>query len=145
MMKPVKFISLLFALLFLYTGISKIVDYAAFKEQIAASPLLASFSGPVAWLLPRAELIVVLLLIIPRWRMRGLYASFVLLLLFTGYIVMTFNFSEYTDCGCGGFLDRLSPWAHITLNLVFVALAGIGIWLNRKTKKEGIQVYRPDY
>jgi len=132
----VEIIAILFMILFLYTGISKLMEYTVFKEQIASSPLLEPFASQIARWLPMTEFVVALLLFIPRWRLKGLYASFVLMVLFTGYIIAILNFSKNIPCSCGGVLEQLSWKAHIVFNGVFIALAMIGIGLERRLIKK---------
>jgi len=112
------------------------VDYSVFKEKISSSPLLEPAAGPLAWLLPGIELVVVVLLIIPRWRLRGLYMSFLLMILFTGYIIATAGSDEYLPCSCGGVLEKLSWKAHLLFNGIFIALALSGIQLERNINRK---------
>lgn len=128
-------IALLFVVLFLYTGVSKLLDYTVFKEQIASSPVLASIAPFVAWALPLGEIAVAVLLFIPAWRLWGLYISFVLMFLFTGYIVAILNFSEELPCSCGGVLQEMSWQQHLVFNIVFTLLALVGAILEKKRKK----------
>jgi uncharacterized membrane protein YphA (DoxX/SURF4 family) len=132
----VEIIALLFAILFLYTGISKLLEYTVFKEQIAASPVLAPVAKWIAAGLPLAELLVAVLLFIPRWRLKGLYTSFILMILFTGYIIAILNFSKYIPCSCGGVLAQLSWSQHIVFNSVFIILAIVGIALEKRMERE---------
>lgn len=128
----IEIISLLFIILFLYTGVSKLMDYSVFKEQIATSPLLAPVSAWIAILLPAIEIIVSVLLFIPRWRMKGLYAALGFMVLFTGYIVAMLTFNEHIPCSCGGVIELLSWKGHIVFNSVFILLAMIAIVLGKK-------------
>jgi len=128
-------IALLFVVLFLYTGISKLMEYSVFKEQIAASPILAPVAPFIAWALPLAEFAVAIALFIPAWRLWGLYASFVLMLLFTGYIAALLSFSEELPCSCGGILQEMSWQQHLVFNIVFTLLAVAGALLERKRRK----------
>jgi uncharacterized membrane protein YphA (DoxX/SURF4 family) len=128
-------VALLFVVLFLYTGISKLMDYTVFKEQIATSPILAPIAPFVAWALPLTEFAVAVLLFIPAWRLWGLYASFVLMLAFTGYIVAILNFSKELPCSCGGVLQEMSWQQHLVFNIVFTILGIVGALLERKRRK----------
>src|SRR5438445_7843878 len=94
----IELIALLYVILFLYTGISKLMDYSVFKEQIATSPLLAPISGWIAIGLPAIEIILAIILFIPRTRLKGLYASLVLMIIFTGYIIAILSFNEHIPC-----------------------------------------------
>ena len=131
----VEIIRLLFIILFLYTGISKLTEYAIFKEQLALSPILAPVSTLVAIGLPWVEFLVVLMLIIPRWHLKGLIASMTLMILFTVYIIGILIFSEHIPCSCGGVLAELSWRQHILFNTVFIALAAAGIILEKQVRK----------
>jgi uncharacterized membrane protein YphA (DoxX/SURF4 family) len=125
----------LLVVLFLYTGISKLMEYTVFKEQIAASPILAPIAPFVAWALPLTEFIVAVLLFIPAWRLRGLYTSFVLMLMFTGYVIALVSFSKELPCSCGGVLQEMSWSQHIVFNSVFTLLALVAALLERKNRK----------
>lgn len=132
----VEIISMLFVILLLYTGISKLMDYAVFKEQIATSPILAPVARYIAGCLPWIEFLTVILLIVPRWRLKGLYASLGLMVSFTGYIIAMLTFNEHIPCSCGGVLEELSWKQHIVFNSIFIALAVTSIALLRQLKKE---------
>jgi uncharacterized membrane protein YphA (DoxX/SURF4 family) len=133
-------ISLLLIILFLYTGISKLWDYPVFKEQIGTSPLLVPLAPFVAGSLPWIEFIVVLMLIIPRWKLKGLYAAMGLLLLFTCYIIAILIFNKNIPCSCGGVIESLSWNQHIVFNSLFILLAGIGIVLEKREKQESKKI-----
>lgn len=128
----VEIIALLFVILFLYTGISKLMDYSVSREQIALSPLLAPISSWVATLLPVTEIIVSVILFIPRSRLFGLYISLGLMVLFTAYIIYILNFNAELPCSCGGVLAELSWKQHLIFNGVAIALALTGILLGKQ-------------
>lgn len=127
-------ITVLYIILFLYTGISKVMDYTVFKEQIATSPLLAPVAKLVALAVPAAEFLITLMLIIPRWRLKGLYASLGLMVAFTGYIIAVLLLNKEIPCSCGGVIELLSWNQHIFFNSVFIALAIIAIAIEKKIK-----------
>src|SRR5690606_35884387 len=85
-------VSLLFILLFVYAAVSKLVDYGNFRVQLGQSPLLTAYAHVVAWAVPAIELIIAVGLVSPKLRLRGLYASFALMVMFTAYIVIILNF-----------------------------------------------------
>ncbi|MEP7371737.1 MAG: MauE/DoxX family redox-associated membrane protein [Chitinophagaceae bacterium] len=121
-----------YTILFLYTAISKLMEYSVFKEQIAASPILAPVSKLIAAGLPWTEILVTVLLIVPRWRLKGLYASLILMTAFTIYIAATLAFSEHIPCSCGGIISEMSWTQHLLFNTVFIGLAITGIILTKK-------------
>jgi len=131
-------IALLFVILFLYTGASKLMEYDVFKEQIATSPILEPFAQWIAWGLPLSEFVVAILLFFPRWRLQGLYAALGLMLLFTCYIIAILSFDKQLPCSCGGVIELLSWKGHLVFNSVLILLAFTGVWLARQTQKDNI-------
>jgi len=125
--KIVHSIAFLLILLFVYAAISKLVDYHVFRMQLHRSPLLAFAAPFVAWFIPVLELFISTLLVFEPTRLKGLYASILLLSLFTFYLIAMLCFSPYIPCSCGGILQGLSWKTHILFNLVFIALCIIAI------------------
>jgi uncharacterized membrane protein YphA (DoxX/SURF4 family) len=132
----IEIIVILYVILFLYTGISKLMDYSVFKEQIATSPILAPIAKPIAWGLPWVEFLVTVLLVIPRWRLKGLIVSVALMSLFTAYIILILLFNKEIPCSCGGVIEQLSWGQHIIFNTVFIALAIAAIRFQKRLKQD---------
>lgn len=116
-----------FQLLFLYAAVSKLLDYENSKLQLGQSPLLNSWAGLVAWLIPVIEIMLAILLCLRPVRLFAMYWSFVLMVMFTAYIVIILHFSEYIPCSCGGVLSAMSWDQHLIFNIAFIALAVAGI------------------
>lgn len=132
----IEIITVLNIILFLYTGIAKIQDYTVFKEQLSESPVLAPISNIIAITLPLVEFAVVVLLVIPRWRLKGLYTAFGLMVLFTGYIIALITTSDHLPCSCGGIMEELSWQQHIIFNGLFIILNALAIRLAVKEKQQ---------
>lgn len=126
-------ISALFILLWVYAALSKVTDFDKFRVQLGQSPLLTAFATWVAWITPAIEILLAILLAIPRTRLLALYASFSLMVMFTAYIIAITQFSEYIPCSCGGILQHMTWNAHLLFNLLFVGLALTGILLFSNT------------
>jgi uncharacterized membrane protein YphA (DoxX/SURF4 family) len=131
----VEAITILYVILFLYTGISKLIDYSVFKEQIATSPILAPFAKIIAISVPSIEFLVVLFLTIPRWRLKGLYSSLILMFIFTCYIIALLCFSDKLPCSCGGVIELMSWSQHIAFNGLFICLSVIAIFFEKKVRQ----------
>ena len=129
-------IVVLYTILFLYTAIAKLMDYSIFKEQLAASPILAPLSKIIAAGLPWTEIFVAVLLIVPRWRLKGFYASLFLMTAFTIYIAATLAFSKHIPCSCGVIIAQMSWKQHLVFNAVFICLTTTGIMLTKKILRE---------
>jgi len=125
-------IRLSFILLFVYTAASKFIDYENFRAVIGQSPLITRFAPVLAIVVPVAEIAIALLLVIPRYRRAGLYASFAIMTLFTVYIVVLLTLSEKIPCSCGGVISQMSWTQHLYFNIVFMLLALLGMWLYTK-------------
>lgn len=132
-MKKVDIICYLFFLLFLYSAIDKIYDYENFRVQLGQSPLLTNFADYVSWLIPLVEIVIAVMLVIPKTVLSGLYASFSLMVMFTAYIIVIMNYSEYIPCSCNGILEGASWGQHLAFNIFFVLLAVGGIVLHTKS------------
>lgn len=127
-------ISAVMLLLFFYTALSKLADHERFSDVLHSSALLSNYAGLIAWTLPVIELIIALLLVIPCTRLKGLYASFGLLILFTVYILWMIFFAAHLPCHCGGVISKLSWKQHVFFNLFFIALSIAGIMSTKKYK-----------
>lgn len=127
-------ISALLLLLFLYTSLSKLIDYETFKNVLSASPLLKPVAGVVAWLLPVTELLIVVLLFIPAMRLKGLFASLILISLFTLYLIYMIAFTPHLPCNCGGVLKLMTWKHHIFFNVFFILLSLTGILVYKRNK-----------
>jgi len=134
----VEIIALLFVILFLYTGISKLMEYDVAREQIALTPLLAPIAGVIVIVLPIVEIIVSILLFLPRTRKLGLYASLALMMAFTGYVGYILSYNAELPCTCGGILQQMSWTQHLIFNGVAIVFALTAILLNRRIHSDAL-------
>ncbi|WP_316814101.1 MauE/DoxX family redox-associated membrane protein [Pedobacter heparinus] len=126
----------LFVLLFVYAAVNKVLEYQKFKSQIGQSQLLTAYAGFLAWFIPSIELLIVILLLIERTILIGLYAAFTIMLLFTCYIAVMLTMAANVPCSCGGILQKLGWEEHLIFNSVFVILGYLGITLQMKIRKK---------
>lgn len=139
----IEIISSLLILLFVYTAVSKLLDYSVFQSQLSRSPLIGFMAGSIAWALPAAELAIAAMLFVPQTRLWGLYSSFALVALFTLYIGYMMAFVTNRPCSCGGVLKQMTWGQHLVFNIFFTLLALAGIWLLKKNRKQKKQVEPP--
>lgn len=126
----VKIIASFFVVLFLYAALSKLKDYDTFTFQLSRSPFISRYAGWTAWSLPLGEILVALVLLVPTFRLLGLFASLFLMSLFTAYIFVMTHYSYYIPCSCGGILSRMSWGVHFYFNIGCMGLASAGIFLH---------------
>lgn len=131
----ISIITYFFVLLFVYAAVSKILDFENFQVQIAQSPLLSSYAGITSYAVIIAELVISISLILPRYRLYGLYSSLGLMTSFTIYIYLIIHYSEFIPCSCGGILEKLDWNEHLIFNIGCVIIAIIGIFLSVKLKQ----------
>ena len=125
----------LFILLFLYTALSKLSEIAVFRLVLRSSPLISGYANIISILIPVSEILVSVLLFIPGTRRWGLYASFVLMLVFTLYLAYMITSTPELPCSCGGVIGKMSWKQHLLFNIAFTLLALAGIWLNRERRR----------
>lgn len=125
----------LYVLLFIYAATSKLLDYDTFLLQMSKSPLITDFAWLLVWLVPGLEILIVILLLIPRTVKAGLYSALVLMMFFTVYIFCILNYSQEIPCSCGGVLEVMSWDTHLLFNGVFILLAMAAIFLEPRMKK----------
>lgn len=126
--------SYLYVLLFVYSGISKLLDYETFTVQLAQSPLLSAYTGIIAPAVIGIELVLSLLLVQKNSRLPGLYGSLFLMIAFTVYIYLILNYSDFIPCSCGGFIEKMTWTQHLIFNVAFALLALLAIVLSEKEK-----------
>jgi len=122
-------ICLLYVLLFVYASAAKLLDFENFQVQLGQSPLLSVFAGWLSILVPVGELVLAILLLLPRFRLPALIGSYSLMLMFTVYIYIILNYSSFVPCSCGGILEKMDWNDHIIFNLIYTLLAVIAIFL----------------
>jgi hypothetical protein len=130
----IEIISSLLIILFIYTGLNKMMDYSSFKFTLGRSPFIQHMNGLIAAVLPTGELLIALALVIKRTRLIGLYASYFLMVLFTGYIWIMLQYAYDLPCSCGGVLAQLSWKDHLMFNSAFTLLALIGVLLQSRSR-----------
>lgn len=131
-----------FMLLFIYTGVAKFMEMNVFRQEIIASPLLSSMAGFISWALPVAEILLVLVLFIPAWRLKGLYASLALMGLFSLYLLGILFIDDHLTCSCSGMIEDLTPRQHLIFNISCIVLAVIGIHAGRRQAQAPSPRYR---
>lgn len=131
----VEIVSYFFILLFCYATISKIMDFENFSLQLSQSPLLGVFAGIIVYAVLVLELLICTLLIFERTRTIGLYFSFTLMVMFTAYIYIILNYSEFVPCSCGGILEKMDWNTHLIFNIVTVVLAGAALLIQNRINR----------
>ena len=137
-MKKISFLDVilvLFAVLFVYAAVSKLLTYDEFKVQISKSPLIMNQGWWISWAVPGIEIAISAMLFNPRLRLTALYGAFLLMFIFTIYIGFMLAFVPDLPCSCGGILSRMGWTEHLIFNIAFTLLAIVGIVLSNREKR----------
>lgn len=138
----IEIVCLLYILLFVYAAASKLLDYSNFEVQLGQSPLLSPFAELLSWLVPLAELMLAVFLVLPKTRKNALWGSAALMMAFSFYIVMILKFSPYVPCSCGGVLEDMTWSQHLVFNIAFVLMAIPPLWYLQQARLEKQTVFR---
>lgn len=131
-------IATLFAFLWIYTAVAKLVGYRIFLAQLKMSNLLGGIALLVSIAVPLMELLIATVLLMglstgkPKSLKNGMIASAGLLLLFTMYITGMLMTNSHLPCTCGGFIQKLSWPQHLVFNIILIGIALIGIILMKE-------------
>lgn len=127
-----------FILLFTYASLRKLIDIKMFVKEVWGFALFGTKQmvqiGFV--LLSSAELIVALMLAIPRTRQLGIYGAFVLMVAINILFFIMQQFSQIIPVYYGGIIPSASFITHFIFNIVvlFIALYAIILHTNSNTK-----------
>lgn len=128
-------VSYLFILLFVYTAVSKLLEFNDFRTQLGQSPVFAAIAEPVSYGVIIAELLISVLLATEKTRRVGLLLAFTMMIMFTAYIFIILNFATFVPCSCGGFIESLNWTEHLIFNIGFILLAIVVLYLTFKPVK----------
>lgn len=131
-------VTALLVLLFMYTAMSKLIDFETFRGQLQHSPLLKPFSGVVAPTVPLLEIMLSLLLLDADTRRIGLIGSAILLVCFTVYLTIAIASGLQLPCSCGGIVSSLSWPQHILLNSTIIILIILTLFKGRTANQSSI-------
>ena len=120
---------------FTYSALGKLLDPESFQTVIKNIPLIGQSStvSIIGYLTPFAELIVALLIAIPRSRYVGLLAAASVLLLFTSFIVYILFLNPDSSCSCTKPISILTRGQQLYVNGGFILLLFFTLIIRKKT------------
>jgi len=135
----VEVISALLILLFLYTSLSKWLDFGTFTNDMNNQPFPNWMTPYLVWIIPVSEILIVLALLFEKTRLTGFWASVVLMTLFTIYtaLVLLHVFNRI-PCSCGGVIKKLTWNQHLIFNLFFTGISIAAIVLKKREHRQDI-------
>jgi putative oxidoreductase len=119
----------LLILLWIYTGLSKLIGHHAFLLQLQQQPFDQRFGPVISVLIPGIELSAVGLLIFKVTRLIGLWLSVVLMAVFTVYIALILlHVFKSIPCSCGGVLQQMGWKTHLYFNIFYLLVSLTGLF-----------------
>ncbi len=143
-------LAIAFVLLFLWfhTAIDKFADLWTFKVNLGRQPLPAWSIKPLTYAVPGVELLIGILLFVPKTRKYGFWASAILLSAFTLYVGLGLaKVLGHLPCSCSKIISSLSWKAHFWLNAFLLSLSIFGLsyyYPNLKIKSSTNHPYATD-
>ena len=129
-------VAILYILIFVYTGVYKLVNHRVFYLQLIGHPLLKDYAHIVSWVVPVVEVVAALLLAFSITRMKGIYLSLATMSCFTIYLIYMIVTHPKLPCSCGGIVNSLSWRQHVMVNTLYILMGITAIILHkRKTRK----------
>ncbi|WEK33800.1 MAG: hypothetical protein P0Y53_15010 [Candidatus Pseudobacter hemicellulosilyticus] len=122
----------LLVLLFLYAALSQFLAFKTFTGDLNNQPFSNGFTPWLRWLIPASMLLIATGLLFERTRLRAFQASFVLLSVFSVYIVLILgNVFNRIPCSCAGVIKSFSWSQQLLLNGLLLALSLAGMLLQK--------------
>ncbi|WP_026968020.1 MauE/DoxX family redox-associated membrane protein [Algoriphagus terrigena] len=127
--------ALLLAFLFAYTGIVKLYDWQETRLAMYNQVIPDWSQELLLYGIPVMELLLAVLLLVPRFRRMGFVISVILMGSFTAYVAWVWlGLAGRTPCSCGGIISSLTWGQHLIFNLVFLGISIVGVWMERKER-----------
>lgn len=124
----------LLLLLFLFTALDKIFNFADFKEKINNQIFDLEYTPYLIYAIPGIELLICGLLLWSGTRFMGLISSAALMFCFTFYVALvTFHYFDRVPCSCSGIHEMLSWPQHLVVNIFFLLLSIVGAYFYKST------------
>ncbi|PZX59350.1 DoxX-like protein [Algoriphagus ratkowskyi] len=135
--------SLLLILLFVYTGLDKLIRWEESKNAFYNQTFPAELAEILVYAVPISELLIALLLLFSNTRWWGYLSSLLLLTVFTTYVGLIWvGAFPRVPCNCAGIIDQLGWGAHFSLNLILIGLAIVGLHQYQRKKP---RAYAPGF
>ena len=136
--RALEYIVYLFTLLFTYAGIRKLIDLDMFVKEVWGFAIYGSKAMIRAefTLLSCAELLVAIMLILPRTRLVGIYATFILIVTINICFFILQQYAKVIPMYYGGIIPEAPFIVHFIFNLCLLFLALVATLMAIETRKQ---------
>lgn len=128
-----------FIVLLMYAGLTKLLEFNLFYDNLYNSPLLPKSEvllSILVWTIPLIEIMIAIVLCFQSLLKQVLISIITLLAIYSIYIAAILWIAPYQPCSCGGVVSALSWKGHFILNILSITLALSCLWLNIKTRNK---------
>ncbi len=130
---------MLLAAVFLIAGLAKLADLAGSQQAMRDFGVPARLANPFGVLLPLAELVTAVAMLLPLSAWWGGLGALLLLLLFVVGIGYNLARGRQPECHCFGQLHSApAGWPTLIRNLVLAAIAAVVVGFGRSTPQLGV-------
>lgn len=126
----VKLLSMLFIFLFIYAASNQLLEIHIFHARLRQSPFIGSYAGWLVWMIPLLEILISVLFCFEKWKSPALRLSFLLMIIFSFYIIAVLSFSDTIPCSCSGVIASVTWKQHLIFNIGITFLASLGLVLS---------------
>lgn len=128
-------ITILLLLLWIPVSLNKFINFESFRHDIYRQQFSPSLANGIIYCLPFIEIITVVLIVIPKYRLWGFISSTFLMSVFTIYIAAALLKAwDKLPCGCGLIISQLNWHEHFWFNLTFLILSVMAWYLQSLIK-----------
>lgn len=122
-------IAFVLLVLWFHTAIDKFADLWTFEVNLGRQQLPKWSIKPLTYAVPGVELLIGILLFIPKTRKYGFWGSAILLFAFTLYVGLGLTKAlGHLPCSCSKIISSLSWQAHFWLNAFLLSLSIFGLY-----------------
>lgn len=126
-------ISAAFILLWVYTAGSKLADFQSYRQEMSLQVFSPDFTAVLLYATPLIEILCAILLLFEKTNKLGLALSLLLMLAFTGYIMLIVSgYFPKKPCSCGGVLKAMGWKTHLIFNIFFLSASILSLFLKLK-------------
>lgn len=121
--------------LFLSAAYSKVVEHEKFIRGLSKVTIIGPYAKLIAFIVPIIEIVVSILLIIPKTYRWGLYGFSGTMIVFTFYILGMWLWAKNLPCQCNLLIEKLSWGEHVWFNIAFIGVAILALKLSKSNIK----------
>ena len=129
----------LLVILFMYAGITKLLDRQAFYTSLLNSPLIPDhkeFINGLSWFVPAVELLLAAILLLTKKLKKAFIGAAILLSIYTLYISSILWLAPYIPCSCAGIIKGASWLQHLIFTVFFLLISLLAISIKNKYHKK---------